>query len=610
MFINKMKLLICVIILSCFSAQAKGSLTFTAWLTGAEEVPPVNTNAKGVASFRLNENRDSLVIMALATGLSGPITGAAILESRRGTTGGALRTLELMQIGNKFYGVLTGADLPAAMIAKMLSGETYINIFTAANPNGEIRGQIELEKDYSLQGILSGNEVVPAVTTSAFGIASVRMYLDKSQIQVKAQFSGISQVTGVYLAMAAPGQNGSNVLDLSQYVSYNRIDIVITTANLPLLEIDSLTESKIYMYVTSAANPNGEIRGQLNRRYGLDFIADLSGANEVPSVNTDARGLGIFRFNSTLDTLMYDIALQGLGTEITGAHLHIGKKGETGSVVIDLSDSVSNNRISGKAYGVDMTRAVVNAMIRGDIYVNVHTKKYTKGEIRGQLVSAIRSTYSFELCGQQEVPAVTTIAMGLGIVSINQDSNSLHYKIVVDSLSSAITGAHFHKAAIGQKGNIVLPITFTDNAAFGFVSDTASMPLVSMMVTDIGKEVIYVNVHTYNNQDGEIRGQVVDRPICSQIVGVAKNTIPAAQILVYPSPFETNLTVQIDAVQSEYFTISLFDMQGKQLTQQRTYMHTGKNALALDVKDYSTGLYMLYISDEEGRNYSQKVMKY
>ncbi|MGZ5303744.1 MAG: CHRD domain-containing protein, partial [Bacteroidia bacterium] len=585
-----------------YSANAKGNLTFTAWLTGAEEVPAVNTNAKGVASFRLSENRDSLVIMALATGLSGPITGASILESRRGTTGGALISLELLQAGNRFYGVLTGTDLQPAMIAKMLSGETYINIFTAVNPNGEIRGQIELEKDYRLQSVLSGNEVVPAVSTSAFGVASARMPLDKSYLHIKAQFTGISNITGIHLALGMPGINGSNVLDLSSYLSGNRIDINIAVADMPLLETDSLLTDHIYMYVSTSTNPDGEIRGQLHRNYGLGFEADMNGAQEVPAVATNGKGLGIFKLNNNLDTLTYNIVFQGLSSNVTGAHLHLGKKGQTGSVVVNLSDSVNGNIIKGKAYGIDITKAIVSAMIRGDIYVNVHSKNHTNGEIRGQLNSTLRKTYSFELCGQQEVPAVATIALGMGIVSVNQDSASLHYKIVVDSLSSELTGAHFHKAAIGQPGDVVLPLTFQHNASFGFLGDTASATMVLMLARDIAAENIYVNIHTTNNSAGEIRGQVVDRNICSQIVSVAENKIPSAQILVYPLPFTNTLTVQINALQAENYMISLFDMQGKQLNQNLIYIHTGKNALEVDVKDCNTGLYMLQIADEKGRS--------
>src|SRR5687768_11784936 len=108
MYRKKFRLILCLLALFSIPAAAQNNLTFTAWLTGAEEVPAVITDARGVASFRLTDNRDSLIIMALATGLSGPITGAAILESRRGTTGGALRTLELIQAGNKFYGVVKG----------------------------------------------------------------------------------------------------------------------------------------------------------------------------------------------------------------------------------------------------------------------------------------------------------------------------------------------------------------------------------------------------------------------------------------------------------------------------------------------------------------------
>jgi hypothetical protein len=37
---------------------------------------------------------------------------------------------------------------------------------------------------------------------------------------------------------------------------------------------------------------------------------------------------------------------------------------------------------------MQITKAIVNAMEKGDAYVNVHTKKNLPGEIRGQIKAA------------------------------------------------------------------------------------------------------------------------------------------------------------------------------------------------------------------------------
>ena len=614
MFIRKITLLFIGIVLlsfNAFSAEMRGKLVFTAWLTGAEEVPAVNTNAVGVASLQLSENRDSLMIMVMTTGLSGTITGASILESHRGTTGGALQSLELLRAGNKFNGVLTGADLPAGLIAKLLSGDTYINVYTDNNPNGEIRGQLHLEKNYSLHAVLNGMEVSPSVTTDAYGIAAFQLSQDKTKLHIYAIFQDLSStITGIHLAMATMGNNGPNVLDLKPYLSGNKIDTVLRTGDFTFLDIDSLLENNLYITVETADNPGAEIRGQLHRQYGVDFYASLSGAQEVPKVTTSGKGVGVFELNNNLDTLAYDITFTNLSSEVTAAHLHLGKPGVSGGVILNLSDSISGNRIKGKAYGIDLTKAIVKAMLQGEVYVNVHTKNHPNGEIRGQMISGLRDVYTFDLCGEQQTPIVNTIAQGLAVVSVNRDSANLHYMVVADSLSSNVTGAHFHKAVIGQNGSVVFPITISNNSANGFWADTSTTAFTKQIARDIAAENYYVNIHTSNNPNGEIRGQVVDRAICSEILSIANNTILNASISVYPMPFTDALTINIDAMQNGNYTAKIYDMQGREINFINAYIHSGKNALSIDVQAANKGLYMLQINDEKGRSYSQKIMRY
>jgi hypothetical protein len=86
---------------------------------------------------------------------------------------------------------------------------------------------------------------------------------------------------------------------------------------------------------------------------------------------------------------------------VTQAHIHTGKQGENGPILVTLYKSNTPQPINGKlAYGnitanllegpmkgkqiSDLTTAMSN----GSTYVNVHTEKYPKGEIRGQIMMA------------------------------------------------------------------------------------------------------------------------------------------------------------------------------------------------------------------------------
>ena len=123
-----------------------GRVVLAARLTGAQETPPVSTAAVGLAGFMLNARRDTLFVTVSANGLSGPITGMHVHEGDSGVAGSIVTGLTQFVSGNGATAFITGPDLTRDILAKYLAGKYYINIHTAANPNGEIRGQILLQR--------------------------------------------------------------------------------------------------------------------------------------------------------------------------------------------------------------------------------------------------------------------------------------------------------------------------------------------------------------------------------------------------------------------------------------------------------------------------------
>jgi len=105
----------------------------------------------------------------------------------------------------------------------------------------------------------------------------------------------------------------------------------------------------------------------------------LSGAQEVPPVNTDATGSGSFRVASD-GTLSGSVTTQGING--TAAHIHQGGKGANGPVIVPLTKSGDTYSV---AAGRKLTEAQMQALKAGNLYVNVHSARYKGGEIRAQL---------------------------------------------------------------------------------------------------------------------------------------------------------------------------------------------------------------------------------
>jgi CHRD domain len=128
------------------------------------------------------------------------------------------------------------------------------------------------------------------------------------------------------------------------------------------------------------------------------FNAKLSGQQEVPPVQTTASGMAWFK--PMQDKVWFKLNVTDM-QGVTQAHIHTGKQGENGPVVVTLYKSATPQPINGKlAYG-NITANLLEgsmkgkqisdlatAMSNGGTYVNVHTEKYPNGEIRGQIMMA------------------------------------------------------------------------------------------------------------------------------------------------------------------------------------------------------------------------------
>jgi hypothetical protein len=107
-------------------------------LSGAEQVPPVSTPAKGNGSFVVNEDHSvsgSVTISGLAP------TAAHIHVGARGKNGPV--AIGLNKSSDTIWVVPAGAKFNEDQYKAFLAGETYVNFHTAANKGGEIRAQLQ-----------------------------------------------------------------------------------------------------------------------------------------------------------------------------------------------------------------------------------------------------------------------------------------------------------------------------------------------------------------------------------------------------------------------------------------------------------------------------------
>jgi len=145
---------------------AAGGHRFVSPLSGGAEVPAVDTNATGVATFKLSADGTTLSFRLIVANIEN-VLQAHIHCGAADVAGPVVVFLypdgpPPVLIEGRFQGVLasgtrTNADVIARpdslecpgglanfdeLLAKMRSGDAYVNVHTSQNPGGEIRGQI------------------------------------------------------------------------------------------------------------------------------------------------------------------------------------------------------------------------------------------------------------------------------------------------------------------------------------------------------------------------------------------------------------------------------------------------------------------------------------
>ena len=131
------------------------------------------------------------------------------------------------------------------------------------------------------------------------------------------------------------------------------------------------------------------------------LISRMSGVNETPAVSTQATGKTVFTVDNDAKEINFILSVENIDNP-TMAHIHLGKAGEKGNVIVNLFPMGNDQAKSGNFSGVlsrgtiregDLTgplsgksfQDLIAEMKNNNTYVNVHTGSHPDGEIRSQI---------------------------------------------------------------------------------------------------------------------------------------------------------------------------------------------------------------------------------
>lgn len=262
---------------------------------------------------------------------------------------------------------------------------------------------------------LSGDNEVPAVASNGSGYASITLSEEGSSIDYRLYVNGLDDVVQAHIHVGPEGENGPVAAflfgpadppvapdGLLAEGTITQTDLIATPGvfNGTMAQFVELIRSgDTYVNVHTTVYPAGEIRGQLALA-SFDFSAGLTGAKEVPPVDSEGTGLTTFSLNNSQTALDYTLITYGLEDAVQ-AHIHIGPAGANGPVVVFLfgpePSGVTRDGIlaQGRITQADLIPVVgvfdgtmatlIDHLRAGTAYVNVHTLANPAGEIRSQV---------------------------------------------------------------------------------------------------------------------------------------------------------------------------------------------------------------------------------
>lgn len=130
------------------------------------------------------------------------------------------------------------------------------------------------------------------------------------------------------------------------------------------------------------------------------LTAVLSGASEVPALTagTGAAGSAEVFVNLATRVVTYEVKVFNMPTNTTAGHFHVGGPGLAGPVVVNLAppavsgDFTLTGSNNGSSFTVRAEQGIrtwddfIQALVGGQVYVNIHSTANGGGEIRGQLI--------------------------------------------------------------------------------------------------------------------------------------------------------------------------------------------------------------------------------
>lgn len=301
-----------------------------------------------------------------------------------------------------------------------------------------------------------------------------------------------------------------------------------------------------YVNLLTTANPNGAMRGQLQRAQKLVLLALLSSNNVVPvaypqgygAAQVVAIGTRDAAGNWTSGEILSSASFYSQDpTSLTSMQIHIGSAGTNGALALTaplpagITPVANGSTVVGPYYTeISTTTAIQTGTFTnlftnpGVLYLDLHTSGSPNGSLRGQLHATDAMTFPLLLNSANETAAtnVTSSAAGsLTLYTLRHEDGSIAAGTFLTDLNyrwpapMQFLGLYLHSAVAGHSGPIALQVApdFHTDSGFGNYfgwsfpfADAASLSTMNGLVAQ--PAAYYADLHSISDPGGAARAQL------------------------------------------------------------------------------------------------------
>ena len=235
-------------------------------LDGAQETPATASAGTGWMTATIDTVANTISYYMAYSGLTGAVTAAHFHGNVNYTQGPAAVKVPLVVTASPMTGTVGYSQADEGAI---LSGRWYVNLHTVANSGGEIRGQLS-PLVVPMDAVQEGDGVT-AFTSSGFALCAIDTAANTLGYDIHiTQLTGA--VTGVHVHGYAPLGTDALVVQALPLSLRN-----IGTFTFPAANKSEVMLGHAYFNAHTAANPEGEIRGQISFLPGHDELLGVEG---------------------------------------------------------------------------------------------------------------------------------------------------------------------------------------------------------------------------------------------------------------------------------------------------------------------------------------------